>query len=530
MQELLVLVMNFARGMWRYRWFGLPITWVLAVAGASWVYMQANVYESFTRVNVDTQSVLKPLLRGLTVESDVMTQVNLMTQVLLSRPKLEVVARESGLNLRVGSSPTAQANMIQALSRRIIVSKGRRDNLFTISYQDKDPNMAYAVVDALLSDFMEDALGANRTETTNAQLFLQDQIREYEQRLVKAEDRLAEFKKRNVGMMPGEEGGYYDRLQSEMGRSDKLRVSLNLARDRRNELLRQLEGTAPSFGLVGPSIQHGSDGSADPALAVYYAQLADLRLKYTDKHPDIVALQETIERLEAQLPSEQSRPATTPIEGQAPEVSPVDLNPVYQNIKIALSAADLEVASLDSELRQQRAKEKALAARVDTIPDVEAELRRLNRDYGVTKSQYEALLESLESARLSEQADESGDKIKFDVISPPFVPLKPVGPNRPLMLTAVFLAAVLAGAATTFVAFQIRPVASSSNALNVATGLPVLGVVSAALNKHDQSVSRLMNTCFLCGVLLLLIGFGAAITFEESAVVALQNFLSGDVS
>jgi hypothetical protein len=77
--------------------------------------------------------------------------------------------------------------------------------------------MSLDVVRTLLDNFVEGTLSGNRTGANEAQSFLVRQIADLEKRLSEAEARLAEFRKRNVGMLPGESrGDYFSRLEAEM--------------------------------------------------------------------------------------------------------------------------------------------------------------------------------------------------------------------------------------------------------------------------------------------------------------------------
>ena len=55
--------------MWRFRWYAIAAIWGVALAG--WVIVDTlpDRYESSARVYVDTDSLLKPLLKGIAVES-----------------------------------------------------------------------------------------------------------------------------------------------------------------------------------------------------------------------------------------------------------------------------------------------------------------------------------------------------------------------------------------------------------------------------------------------------------------------------
>jgi hypothetical protein len=128
-----------------------------------------------------------------------------------------------------------------------------------------------------------------------------------------------------------------------------------------------------------------------------------------------------------------------------------------------------------------------------SAPQVQAQYAQLMRNYAVTKTQYNALLGRLDSARLGQQAASTG-LVKFQVINPPSASFAPVWPNRPLLIGAIFFLAVAAGVVAAYLMHLLRPVFVSTRQLTAATGLPVLGAVSMAwaethrLAKHQSSV------------------------------------------
>ncbi len=529
MHDILNQVIAIARSMWRYRWLSLLVSWLICLAGWAWVYTLPNQYESKTRVYVDTESALRPLIQGLATETNVMSQVNLMTRALLSRPHLEKVARETDLDLRA-DTPKAMDRLIDRLRMTIQIERGRTDNFYAIAYRDRDPETAHAVVQTLLSNFVSDTLITKREEEMGAMRFLEEQILAHEERLAEAEQKLADFKKENVGRMPGAMGGYYERLQRAMDEASSLQRRYTLAVRSRDELINQLEGEEPVFGIASPTTPTSTRNPADDArLARMREQLDDLRLNYTDKHPDVVALVERIETLEAQA---SAVPDEMPTEmAAAPEqINPLDRNPVYQSLRIALSGAEVEVAQLRVKLQQQQATVESLRRAVDTVPEVEAQLKRLNRDYNVTKERYEALIQRREAAKLRDEAVETSDDIQFRVIDPPSVPLEPVGPNRPVFLTVTLIGALGAGLAFAFLLSQINPVFSSRQELRKITSLPVLGSVSVIMMPREKLVRRVQTSAFALGLVMLVIVFAGAVVFEEPAVRFAQAVQNGTLS
>jgi polysaccharide chain length determinant protein (PEP-CTERM system associated) len=298
--------------------------------------------------------VLKPLLTGLAVDSNVQNRVAMMSQVLMSRPNLEKVARETDLYLR---APTQEdfARLVDQLPTRITLQGGGRDNTYTLRYSDTDPAMAQRVVQTVLDAFVEDTLGVKRADTDTAQAFLQSQITEYEQRLRDAEDQLATFKKQNVGLLPGETGDYYTRLQTAQTKLEDLRAQVRLVEQRRTELSKQLEGEVPTFGLFEESAE---SGSPDGRLAEYQRQLDQLLLQYTDKHPKVIALKETMANIEAQAAaaSDKKRAAAPlPKNPQEAMARALDINPVYQQLRVELSRSQVDLAELREQVSEYQA-------------------------------------------------------------------------------------------------------------------------------------------------------------------------------
>ncbi len=489
MQDLMAQALLMLRGAWRYRWPALALAWSVAVAGWVAIALLPDRFEAQTRVYVDTDSLLKPLLEGIAVNRDVMSQVAMMQTVMLSRPNLEKVARESDMFL---DAPTRreQEKVVDGLASSIELESGRRSGaarntasgVFSVSYENSDPKLAYRVVQSLLDTFMEDSLGLKRTDAGVAQRFLVAQLQEYERKLLDAETRLSEFKKANVGLMPGGEGDYYQRLDAAMGQLGELRKQFQIVSERRTELQRQIAGEEPTFGLTGPASGDPIDGQ----IAAYQTRIDQLMLEFTDKHPEVVALRATIERLrdekrEGARVSTSIAPPSSDATSEDLLMRSLDMNPVYQNLRMSLSQANAELAELRSQLALQEQAVASLRARLDAIPEVEAELSRLNRDYDVNKKQYDALLTRLESARISEQADQSTEDVKFRVIEPPTEPLVPSGPERGQLSTLVFLLAVGVGLGLALLLQQLRPVFSTKDSLRQGTGLPVLGSVTAAI-------------------------------------------------
>ena len=494
------------------------IAWIAALLG--WVGVSAlpDQYESKAVINVDTTSIMKPLLRGLAVESDTDTGLNIMSRLLLSRENLEKVVRQTDLYLKANDSE-AMSRLVEDLAGSINLhmrDRGRktRDILYEISYQGTSPEIGYQVVSKLLNTLIETTLSAARTDTEEAQLFLDLQIAEYEKRLTTAEQRLAEFKRANLGLMPDETGGYYKKLQREQGKLEDLRSELQLAKRKLSEMHKQLDGELPLLG------NNGYGRSQVLKLRKYRGQLENLLNQFTEEHPDVQALRATIARVVANESVEGDEFA------EIGTGDSLEFNPVYQELRAEVGRASVEVATLKISLMEKEKSVEALKQSVDIIPDVEAKLAKLNRDYNITRERYLSMVERKESARLAQEVGLSGSNINFRIIDAPRVPLKPSGPDRIPLLAAVFFAAIASGLGWGFLRYLIQPTFINSSQIRDKIGLPMLGSVGLSLTAEHKRKRQMQLTSFLLVFILLVGSYGGAMVFSEPGSELVSGLIS----
>ena len=406
--------------MWRYRWVAVGVAWAIWLGAFGWVMSLRDVYGASAQIFVDTDNVLRPLLRGLYVESDVMSDVAVMTRTLVTRPNLEKVARATDLDL--SHNPDA---VVRSLMDRVAITKSRRENIYTITFVDSNPKTAFLVVDRLVDTFVEDTLGSGQLDSDQAETALRNELKAYELRLVEAEDRLKDFKQRNVGMMPGAHGDYYAQLQRANEELAAAAQQKRIAERKLASLDRQLEGEEPTFGLLSGTGMTGSASQYDGEIARLEQQVRELLVEFTEKHPEVVRNQRLLDELMAKRAEEI---ASMPEESYRPAVSEqLELNPVYQNLRIQRSNVAVELASLRAQVADRQANVDRLKELVDVIPKVEAELKRLNRDYGVVKERHTAMLDRWEDLQTAKRVQGEAET-KFKVVEPPYAPKKTGGP------------------------------------------------------------------------------------------------------
>lgn len=512
-RQLVLQVEIFLRDVWRYRWTSIITVWVIATIGWAFVYTIPDRYEASAKILVDTDSILRPLLKGLAVETDIQSKLSMMSRTLLSRSNLDKLVRATDMDINISSPEGTEelhANLRSQINIKVVGGKRRsasKESLYTITYQNKSPEMAKEVVQTLLTIFVETTLGGSRQDSDVAQKFLGRQLKDYEAKLVETEKRLMEFKRKNIGMIPGQGKDYFSILQETQNAHEQAQFELTQVQNKHDELKRQLDEMIVAASKPGStSIPTATDDRID-ALEKH---LDNLLLKYTEEHPDVTEIQHTIVALKEKKKQELELIATG-----ASSNAVLDSNLVYQELRVALGQALTEVATAKVRVNEYARRIKNLKGRVDTLPKIEVELAGLVRDYNINKAQYDTLLARLESAKISRDAESAGDQVKFNIIEPPHVPSIPSSPNRPLFNAAVLLIALGGGLGLVFLVGQFNPVVHEQRTLRELTGYPVFGSISLMRSTEMVRKRKLAITIYAASIIALTLVFVVIVVVQS---------------
>ena len=497
MQEIVQQVLVILRGMWKFRWPGLVVAWAAAVVGVVVVMKIPDQYEATTRIYVDTDSILKPLMAGLTVQPNVEQQIGMLSRTMLSRPNMEKLVRMADLDLR-NANRNDQEALIERLTKGIEVRTAGGLNLYMMSFRDTEPERAKRVIQALSSIFIESGLGTSRKDTDAAKTFLNEQIKTYEAKLQEDETRLKEFQLRNIAVQSGDGKDAASRLAEANAQLQSAQLQLREAEFARDAAKQQLamERGQGANGATQSLLQDSTVNVSTPELD---ARISELRKRldallqgYTDRHPDVISTRRLIADLEAQRTREVAdlRKAALAQAATAGPGAGATGSLAVQELTRVVAGAEVQVAALRARVGEFGARAAAAREAMKTAPQIEAEAAQLNRDYAITKKNYEDLVARRQSAVMSGELDVASGVAEFRVIDPPRVAPRPVSPNRMLLLPGVLLVSLGAGLFFAFAAAQLRPTISSGEDLRTISGLPLLGVVTMLRTEDDLRRER----------------------------------------
>jgi polysaccharide chain length determinant protein (PEP-CTERM system associated) len=508
MQQLMEQVLDYLRGMWQRRWYGLAVAWVAVVVGSIWVFRLPDLYEAQARVYVDTQSMLRPLMQGMTVTPDAGQQTAILSRTLLSRPNVAKIIRKSDLDTsaRMSADDLIDGTISSLKIARAIFG----ENIYTISFRYTEPKKAQDVVQAALSIFIEQSLGDSRTGADSARKFLDEQIKDYDLKLREAEGRMNAFRLKYMGLFPTVGKDFVGQMGTVSEQIRDTKLELSVAEQTRDGIKKQLEEQMASRSAAvaaDPSfVPKITVPELDARIEALKRQLDELLRNYTEQHPDVKGIRRLLAKLEDDRAKE--------IEARRKEAagrpaSAAGGDPIADQLRVAVNEAESNVTTVRARLAQLEARLQQLKVAAESLPKIDTEWTQLNRDYEILKRQYENLVSRRETALMTGKLEDAG-VAEFRIIDPPRVTPTPVAPNRIGLIWGLIAASLAAGLATSFAVSQVHPTFHNGRVLREIAGRPLLGMVSMIAGPEYRMRRRRSALLFAGGMGGLMASYAVA--------------------
>ena len=506
MQYVSDIYTSLKRELIRYRAAAAALFTVLFLAVLYIALNWPKYYVSEATIIKNVTNVIEPLLRGTAEVADV-NKNETIQDLILSRRLMDRVMARVNPNVANMTPDELEVEFLRLRRNLKVGTESSNRNITTLSFMSSDADDAYETLRAIVNVFVEDRMAEKQKVTYEAHNFISEQVVKYKKRLEKAEEKLKDFRSRNVD---ASEQVVKDRIAGLAGEIQNLRIAIQESEEKIRTTQSQLEEESQNVN------QRARLKTLTERRTALSEQLDQLRLIYQDSYPDIVALKNQIFEIEQKIDEYRSAFSIT---GQVSEL------PLLEELRKQLSTAEVDLrtqkrrmASLEELLEQ----EYKVAERVASN---QAELMDLTRDYDVTKKVYEEMLARKENANITLALNDEGQGESYKILEPPTYPLQPAGIPSILIFLAAPIVALAApvGLAVAFVVLdpRLRSVALLSQKLP--EGVPLLGVVP---HRGTPLAARLLRKDIilltLLGIILMVI-YGY--TFYTFKTVLLEQFL-----
>ncbi len=375
-------------------------------------------------------------------------------QEILSRTRLEKVNEELHPYPEIASPGEVIVTMQAAIDIQF-----RGSDAFTIQYTHRDPHMAMNVTNRVASLFIEEFRRSRKTQFEGAADFLESELQQAQRQLDAKEEALRVYKERNLGRLPEQLDASLSTLQRLQLELQTVEQNLEAAEARLERLTARPEATGPA-APAGPSERDTLE-----------AELARLRLRYTEEHPDVQEVKARLRDL--------GKPTPTPDRGAASA-------PSAQVVR-----AQEEVASLFARRTNVQQQIASLQTRVELMPRSEQELGTLTRDFNQLRENYQTLLRKKLDAQMAERLEQRWTE-DFEILDAARLPEHHVFPNRPLFILGGFVVGLGAGVASALLKAVMNPYVAGLEDLEAAVPVPVLAVLPLVSSEDDELARRLL--------------------------------------
>ncbi len=438
-----------------------------------------NQYKSQTLVLVEQPTVPTEIVKPMDT-TDISQRLASMQQQILSRTRLVPIIHRLGLYPNeIDRVPMTDlvARLQKAIDVRPVLpmAETRAKDLpgFYVSATMDSPRNAQSVCTAVTSMFIEENLRLRQQHSEDTTQFLTQQLMEAKAKLDEQDARLAAFKSRYIGSLPDQEKTNLDLLAGLSTQLDASTQALSRAQ--------QDKSFAESMLAQQIAAWHETKTGLNPEtletqLLAMQTQLADLQAKYTNDHPDVVKMKESIAALQKQVvESEKQRKEKVSNENASSTVEPIQITQLRAQIH-AYDQVIGEKLREEDEIKQQI---KVYRGRVESSPAIEQQYKQLTRDYQTALDFYNDLLKKRDVSAMAHNLELRQQGEQFNVLDPPNLPDSPSFPDRRLFALGGFVGGLSLGIGLAFL-FELHDSSLKTESdIEFVLHLPVLASIPA---------------------------------------------------
>ncbi|HIE25951.1 TPA: polysaccharide biosynthesis tyrosine autokinase [Candidatus Poribacteria bacterium] len=466
------------------KWFVLLGFMAVLFATIYYIVTTTPTYEAKVELLYEKYRSTPILIQGLEVSTNP-SSLQLEAQKRILRSPLivqEVALRFNALD------PDYNLTLEEIAKNLDISSPPKADNVLELSATADSPQKAAALANIATDVYIAKVNERKNSDLDRAITFLERQKNTLDEMLQKDEQDLNQFREREGIILSSKEGSKLGfSLLSQLGRLQQDVLDVQMERDLAEIQLTTVQGLiAEKKEKMDADTQVALlTGGGMSQIESLQSKIVDMQLELdamkeekSQKHPDVIDLEQKIKAANARLDAEFSKL----IEKQ--DLGSFNLISEWQNLIKQSVDLTVKIKSLDG-------KEKLLQSRVDQfreshpeLVETEVELMRLERQKRIHEETYSFLMNRYEETRLLKQMQTSD----FTIITNAKEPKSPIKPKKRLTLAlGVVLGLMLGLGAAFFIEYMddsLRRKEDIERWLNV----PVIGMVPRIAPVHPSSL------------------------------------------
>jgi len=439
-----------------------------------------RIYMASTLILVERQRVPEDYVQSI-VSSDIRTRINTISQQILSRTNLEKTIKQLNLFAEPKYAKMLLEDKVASVRERIfidITQSRRLTDSFALSFKGKDPETVKQVANTLAAFFIDENLKIREAQAIGTSQFLAGELNSIRKKLEVVEEKMKNYRKNYMGELP-------EQLDSNLRILDRIQEQLGARQTRLSEAKNRLVLIEADTDY---SIETGLISSQGAASVTNLGQLKDelatLKTKYTEKHPDIISLKKRIADIEVEISKKKIATDETDLEqGQSLSQALPDSNFARQ-----VNEAKIEIKNLQNEISDLKEQSTVYKKRVENTPRREQELMTLRRDYENIQNSYSSLLSRQLEAEISVNMEHKQKGESFRVVDPAILPQKPAEPDMQELFLFTMAAGLGIGCGLIFLLEFLDNSFRRTEDIESHLELPVLATVPQI--KHPEIILR----------------------------------------
>jgi polysaccharide chain length determinant protein (PEP-CTERM system associated) len=460
---------------------------VLAISAYAVSLFLPSRYTSETVVLVEEPAVPENFVKSV-IGGDVNQRLATMQEQILSRTRLQQIIEKFGLD-KGESRQFSMEEIVARLRNSITVSavrpmaETRANGLpgFTVSVTAREAALAQKICEEITSFFMQQNLFLREKRSEDTTDFLTKLLNDAKARLDAQDAKLADFQRHYMGELPDETQTNFTLLS---GMSSQLEASSQaLSRAHQDKIF--TESMLSQQIEAEKLTQAGSNpATLQKQLGTLEDELAALRSRYTDEHPDVIKVKTEIAQLQKRMQEE--APAGSPRTTSGPDKEGlVAETPQVKQLRAQLFQINQTIRESTADQARLQQEISRVQGKLQLSPAIAQEYKALTRDSQTALTIYNDLLKKHSDSEMATDLERRRQGEQFRVLDPPSLPQKPTFPKRPLFGVGGFLGGLGLGLAIAFALEVQDTTLCSERDVERLLKLPVLAMIP--LIEHSKS-------------------------------------------